>query len=624
MGKSYPETTLEEPVLLFNKNNNNVTMGAEPDIPKFPVFPNIVSVENDASQAKTACSVGHVIKRRVESLCLASVLLSGAVRRWGALLGARLAALGARAEALHAHAERAHDAARALDLAAQAVKMMQAQKARWEDKGIEVGGRRLTNLRFADDIVLFAPSASTLEHMLQDLSTASLQVGLSMNRSKTKIMSNSATRKVTVDGQDIQYVNEYIYLGQLVSFENRQDKEIDRRIENAWKSYWSMKQLMKGNLPLSLKRKLVDMCILPVLTYGAQTWSLTEHQKTRLKVCQRAMERSLLGVKLTDRVRNTILRSQTRIVDVGVETAKLKWNWAGHVCRMHPDRWAKIATEWVPGDGRRRRGRPRRRWRDDLDKFDNNWAESAQDRRSGGSDGGVESWSAAAGLVAGEAGALRAAAAALLARHAAGGALRAEWDAAARAAPCPHATRLHIKARTLVERLRDSWQHLVRDRATRTLTYNDEQFHVLERITLGEAGRRARALLARAAPAARARADAAADWYKVAQTVSLQTQILDKDVAQAELRLLALAARLQAAEQRAKGLLAASKSESAPSREAAAAAAGPRGRAPAPGVGAAGAGVRALLAAQDDVAAAVASHSALLHRLTALTDQLHS
>ncbi|XP_048483552.1 serine/threonine-protein kinase TBK1 [Plutella xylostella] len=367
-GKSYPETTLEEPVLLFNKNNNNVTMGAEPDIPKFPVFPNIVSVENDASQAKTACSVGHVIKRRVEALCLASVLLSGAVRRWGALLGTRLAALGARAEALHAHAERAHDAARALDLAAQAVKMMQAQ--------------------------------------------------------------------------------------------------------------------------------------------------------------------------------------------------------------------------------------------------------------SGGSDGGVESWSAAAGLVAGEAGALRAAAAALLARHAAGGALRAEWDAAARAAPCPHATRLHIKARTLVERLRDSWQHLVRDRATRTLTYNDEQFHVLERITLGEAGRRARALLARAAPAARARADAAADWYKVAQTVSLQTQILDKDVAQAELRLLALAARLQAAEQRAKGLLAASKSESAPSREAAAAA--PRGRAPAPGVGAAGAGVRALLAAQDDVAAAVASHSALLHRLTALTEQLHS
>ncbi|CAG9137409.1 unnamed protein product [Plutella xylostella] len=112
------------------------------------------------------------------------------------------------------------------------------------------------------------------------------------------------------------------------------------------------------------------MCILPVLTYGAQTWSLTEYQKSKLKVCQRAMERTILGVRRIDRIRNTMLRSSTRITDVGAQTAKLKWAWAGHVCRMHPDRWARIVTEcWVPSDGRRRRGRPRRRWRDDLDRI---------------------------------------------------------------------------------------------------------------------------------------------------------------------------------------------------------------------------------------------------------------
>lgn len=51
-GKEYPDTTAEEPLMLFNKNNNNVSMAPEPEVPKFPVFPNIVSVENDASQAK--------------------------------------------------------------------------------------------------------------------------------------------------------------------------------------------------------------------------------------------------------------------------------------------------------------------------------------------------------------------------------------------------------------------------------------------------------------------------------------------------------------------------------------------------------------------------------------------
>ncbi|XP_047998342.1 uncharacterized protein LOC125235798 [Leguminivora glycinivorella] len=158
------------------------------------------------------------------------------------------------------------------------------------------------------------------------------------------LMTNSKKRNpITVDGQPIHYVDEYIYLGQLVSFSNRQDKEIERRVGNAWKSYWSMKELMKGNLPLSLKRKLVDMCILPVLTYGAQTWSLTESQKSKLKVCQRDIERSILGVKRTDRIRNTTLRSKTRIADVGERTARLKWDWAGHVCRMHPDRWASLA-----------------------------------------------------------------------------------------------------------------------------------------------------------------------------------------------------------------------------------------------------------------------------------------
>ena len=87
-------------------------------------------------------------------------------------------------------------------------------------------------------------------------------------------------------------------MGQLVKFQNRQDREIGRRVYKAWKNHWSMKSLMKADLPLSLKRKLIDMCILPILTYGAQTWSLTEAQKSKLKVCQRAMERSVLRIEI--------------------------------------------------------------------------------------------------------------------------------------------------------------------------------------------------------------------------------------------------------------------------------------------------------------------------------------
>ena len=44
---------------------------------------------------------------------------------------------------------------------------------------------------------------------------------------------------------------------------------------------------------------------------------------------------------------------------------------------MHYDRWARVITQWVPEDGRRCRGRPRKRWRDDLDAFMRDWPEKA-------------------------------------------------------------------------------------------------------------------------------------------------------------------------------------------------------------------------------------------------------
>lgn len=70
----YPITELMNPVFLYSKENNYVTLISEGDIPKFPSFPNIISVETDASLAKVACSVGHMCKRRTERLSRSSKL----------------------------------------------------------------------------------------------------------------------------------------------------------------------------------------------------------------------------------------------------------------------------------------------------------------------------------------------------------------------------------------------------------------------------------------------------------------------------------------------------------------------------------------------------------------------
>lgn len=115
----------------------------------------------------------------------------------------------------------------------------------------------------------------------------------------------------------------------------------------------------------------------------AQTCSLIEGQKFRLKVCQIAMKRNILGVKWQVHVRNTELRSKNEVMYVGKKTARLKRHWAGHVCRMDTDRCANVVElPWgtQPQGGCRRRGRSRKRCLDDLDAYRKYWPELALNR----------------------------------------------------------------------------------------------------------------------------------------------------------------------------------------------------------------------------------------------------
>lgn len=63
--------------------------------------------------------------------------------------------------------------------------------------------------------------------------------------------------------------------------------------------------------------------------------------------------------------------------------------------------------------------------------------------------------------------------------------LTRQWQSATHQIKSPNDEQLHGRMKYLVDRLRESWQHLLRDRATRSLTYNDEQFHALEKIKVG-------------------------------------------------------------------------------------------------------------------------------------------
>ncbi|KAG6461226.1 hypothetical protein O3G_MSEX012494 [Manduca sexta] len=117
------------------------------------------------------------------------------------------------------------------------------------------------------------------------------------------------------------------------------------------------------------------------MTYGAETWTLTVRLVHQLKVAQRAMERAMLGVSLKDKLRNEVIRQRTNVTDIAHRISKLKWQWAGHICRRTDNRWGKRVLEWRPRLGKRSVGRPPARWSDDLRKVaGKNWMRQAEDR----------------------------------------------------------------------------------------------------------------------------------------------------------------------------------------------------------------------------------------------------
>jgi Reverse transcriptase (RNA-dependent DNA polymerase). len=102
------------------------------------------------------------------------------------------------------------------------------RKLEWGTKhGINIDGQRLTHLWFADDVILTSSSAKDLETILRDLVTVNREIGLTMNASKTKIMTNPNIIPIHMRGEQIEYVTDYIYLGQTHPHERRTDRVRD-------------------------------------------------------------------------------------------------------------------------------------------------------------------------------------------------------------------------------------------------------------------------------------------------------------------------------------------------------------------------------------------------------------
>ena len=210
----------------------------------------------------------------------------------------------------------------------------------WEDNVINIDGEHLSHMIFADDIVLVAKSPEELESMLTDRHLASKPVGLSMNL--VMLNESATTSTVAVDGNTIEKVDRYVYLGKTVTQAGDLLPEIKRRIALGWAAFSKVANIMKSRkASVNVKRKVHNEYVLPVMVYGSETWTLKKAHMELQSVAQRKMERIMLSITIRNHKRNTWIRHQTGVNYIIDVIKKGIHGWAGHIARFKGNRWTK-------------------------------------------------------------------------------------------------------------------------------------------------------------------------------------------------------------------------------------------------------------------------------------------
>jgi len=109
------------------------------------------------------------------------------------------------------------------------------------ETGISVGGRIINTVRYADDKIVVANSQKGLQQLMDNLNKVTREFDMKINVKKTKMMSISQKRntklKIIVDGQQVEQVSQFRYLGSLISEDGYYTKGIRSRIEMAKKLF---------------------------------------------------------------------------------------------------------------------------------------------------------------------------------------------------------------------------------------------------------------------------------------------------------------------------------------------------------------------------------------------------
>ena len=141
--------------------------------------------------------------------------------------------------------------------------------------GIKIAGRNINNLRYADNTILMAESEEKLKDLLMKVKEESEKAGLKLNIQKTKITASGLITSQQIDGETVETVKNFIFMGSKITAGGDCNHEIKRCLLHGRKAMTNLDSILKSrDITLPTKICLVKAMVFPVVMCGCESWTI--------------------------------------------------------------------------------------------------------------------------------------------------------------------------------------------------------------------------------------------------------------------------------------------------------------------------------------------------------------
>ncbi|VDP30684.1 unnamed protein product [Schistosoma margrebowiei] len=158
---------------------------------------------------------------------------------------------------------------------------------------------QLNDLDFADDLALLSQTQQQMQEKTDSVAAASAAVGLHIHKGKSKVLryNTACTDPITIDGEDLEDVKTFTYLGSIIDEHSGSDADVKTRIGKARAAYLQLRNIWNSKqLSTNTKVRIFNTNVKTVLLYGAGTWRTTKAIIQKIQVFINSCLRKILQI----------------------------------------------------------------------------------------------------------------------------------------------------------------------------------------------------------------------------------------------------------------------------------------------------------------------------------------